>query len=185
MSGPEKKFNTIGCCGIDCGLCPRYHTSGASRCPGCGAAGFHEKHPACGVLSCCAGRHGAEVCSDCGEYPCKRFETEKAGMDSFVTHQKMRCNLNQIREQGLGEFISRQGQRMEALKVLLEKADDGRSKGFYCLACALLPISELEDILAFVKENSEVLAIKDLNRETKERMEECAEKQHIQLKLRK
>jgi hypothetical protein len=24
---------TIGCCGIDCGLCPRYYTDGPSRCP--------------------------------------------------------------------------------------------------------------------------------------------------------
>jgi hypothetical protein len=30
-----KKYPTIGVCGLDCGLCPRYYTIGPSRCPGC------------------------------------------------------------------------------------------------------------------------------------------------------
>jgi len=45
MKEKLKKFETIGCCGIDCGLCPRFHTTGTSACPGCGGLEFKEKHP--------------------------------------------------------------------------------------------------------------------------------------------
>jgi len=50
---PEKTYPTIACCGIDCGLCPRFYTAGASRCCGCGGKDFANVHPACGILSCC------------------------------------------------------------------------------------------------------------------------------------
>jgi len=36
MEEKLKIYNTIGCCGIDCGLCPRFYTKGDSVCPGCG-----------------------------------------------------------------------------------------------------------------------------------------------------
>ena len=65
----KKKYFTIGCCGIDCGLCPRFHTKGDSVCPGCGGLGFKEKHPSCGFLTCCVTKKGLEVCSDCPDYP--------------------------------------------------------------------------------------------------------------------
>ena len=70
MTGKLKKYETIGCCGIDCGLCPRFHTTGDSACPGCGGLNFKEKHPSCGFLTCCAIKNGREVCSDCSHYPC-------------------------------------------------------------------------------------------------------------------
>ena len=62
MNQQPKKNNTIGCCGIDCGLCPRYISKSKSACPGCGAADFFSKHPSCGFLTCCAKNHGLEVC---------------------------------------------------------------------------------------------------------------------------
>lgn len=43
MTDKMKKYETIGYCGIDCGLCPRYHTKGDSVCPGCGGLYFKEK----------------------------------------------------------------------------------------------------------------------------------------------
>lgn len=38
-----KKIYTLGCCGLDCGLCPRFYTEGSSRCPGCCGENFEKK----------------------------------------------------------------------------------------------------------------------------------------------
>jgi hypothetical protein len=149
MSNKLKEYPTIGCCGIDCALCPRYYTKGDSACPGCGGLSFSEKHPSCGILTCCVIKHGFEVCSECNDYPCKRFDAEKDGYDSFVTHKKVFTNLGFIKENGIEQFIENQKIRIDILKDLLTHYDDGRSKSFYCLSCALLPVEKLQEILAF------------------------------------
>jgi hypothetical protein len=143
---PSKAFPTLGCCGIDCGLCPRYHTAGASRCPGCAGPGFFEKHPACGVLSCCAGKKGVEVCSQCDEFPCSRV-AKWADADSFVTHRRQRSNLEAVKADGLKAVLARQGKRIRLLERMLQDFDDGRSKSFHCLAAALLSVEALEGSL--------------------------------------
>jgi hypothetical protein len=143
---PVKTFPTIGCCGIDCGLCPRYHTTGDSRCPGCAGPDFFEKHPSCGHITCCAKKRKLEVCSQCNEFPCSKFESWAEG-DSFVTHQKTLSNLKSIKGEGLEEFMEQQRKRIGLLTTMLEKFDDGRSKSFYCLATALLPVTALEESL--------------------------------------
>jgi len=47
-----RSYPQFSACGLNCGLCPRYHTSGITRCPGCAGENFLMKHPSCGVLSC-------------------------------------------------------------------------------------------------------------------------------------
>ena len=64
----NKQYSTIGCCGIDCGLCPRFYTQGSSACPGCGGKDFAEKHPSCGYLTCCSVKRNLEVCAQCNEF---------------------------------------------------------------------------------------------------------------------
>jgi hypothetical protein len=135
MAGPESP--TIGACGIDCGLCPRHYTDGASRCPGCGGEGFGQKHPPCGFLTCCV-KKGLAVCAECGEFPCKRFDREDGRRDSFVLHRRVMPNQYLIREIGLDAFLAKQAERMAFLGAALSRHGDGRSKGFYCMAAALL-----------------------------------------------
>jgi hypothetical protein len=60
--------------------------------------------------------------------------------DSFVTHRKSIYNLKSIHERGLDAFI----ERLLLLTGLFEEYDDGRSKSFYCLSAALLPIDDLK-----------------------------------------
>ena len=55
---PIKKYPTIGVCGLDCGLCPRYYTIGPSRCPGCAGPDFFNKHPSCSFITCCVKKIG-------------------------------------------------------------------------------------------------------------------------------
>lgn len=171
----EKAHPTIGCCGIDCGLCPRYHGGGASRCPGCGGAAFYEKHPACGFHSCCFRQRGFEVCAQCQDYPCPRFERETGERDSFVLHRKVRANQAAIREQGLLAFLARQRQRMDFLDEAIAKHDDGRSKGFFCLAAALLDADSLREALKRAEAGEDLKAL----------LRDFAAAQGQELKLRK
>ena len=138
---------TLGCCGLDCGLCPRYNTVSNSRCPGCYGPDFLNKHPSCPFITCCVKKRKLESCAQCGEFPCSRFKSGDR-RDSFVTKQKTLSNLYMIREGGLERFINQQGRRIKLLEGMLAEFNEGRSKSFYCLAAALLPIADLEASLS-------------------------------------
>ncbi|HEC81320.1 MAG TPA: DUF3795 domain-containing protein [Thermoplasmatales archaeon] len=135
VNQPVKTFPTIGCCGLDCGLCPRYYIVGVSKCPGCCGPDFFNKHPSCSFITCCVKKKGFEVCSECDEYPCLKFEGFDA-CDSFITHRKAVSNLNFIKKHGLIKFIEQQKKRIRLLEKMLKSFDDKRSKSFYCLSAA-------------------------------------------------
>jgi hypothetical protein len=183
MAETLKKYSTIGCCGIDCGLCPRFHTKGDSVCPGCGGLNFKQKHPSCGFVTCCVIKNGLEVCSDCQDYPCSRFDSEREGFDSFVTHKKVLTNLDFIKNNGIECFIDRQKLRMNILTDFLAKYDDGRSKSFFCVACALLPTDELQETQRFIDNLGDSLGIKEKNKRLKDKLQMIAENLKIDLKL--
>ena len=178
-----KKQVTIGCCGIDCGLCPRFQTLSGSVCPGCGGKGFREKHPACGYVTCCVIRQGYEVCSECKEYPCVRFDSEKKGYDSFVTHKKVFENLDFIKIHGINKFIDLQKARMNILSDFLNNYNDGRSKSFFCISCSLLPLDELKKAHRFIYNHTDLNEVKDKNRVLKEQLQVIADNLGIELKL--
>ncbi len=184
MTKALKNFNTTGCCGIDCGLCPRFHTKGDSKCPGCGGLNFKEKHPSCGFLTCCTIKKGFEVCSDCIEYPCTRFDSEKQGYDSFVTHKKVFPNLNFIKNKGIDCFINQQKIRINILIDFLSNYDDGRSKSFYCISCALLPVEELNEAQQLMNNQGGLLATKEKNKILKDKLQIIAHDLGIVLKLK-
>lgn len=191
---PLKKYPTIGCCGIDCGLCPRYYTGGKSRCPGCCGPGFFEVMPGCSFITCCIKQKGFEVCAQCKEYPCEKSNQMKSegkdAYDSFVTHQKALPNLDFIKGRGLAAFLSQQQERIKLLETFLREYDDGRSKSFYCLAAALLPIAELMASLVGARLEITALSIPttDVKRKAailRARLAMSAKQQEIELKLRK
>lgn len=183
MADRLKQYETIGCCGIDCGLCPRFHSKGGPACPGCGGLNFKEMHPSCGFLSCCALKKGFEVCSFCDEYPCKRFDAEKDGFDSFVTHKRILPNLAKIRKDGIEVFDIGQRKRISILKDLLERFDDGRSKSLYCIASALLPAEALVDLHKYACSLSEEIEVKEKNKLIKNKLSEVAGELLIDLRL--
>jgi hypothetical protein len=178
-----KKYYTIGSCGIDCGLCPRFHTKGDSACPGCGGLNFKEKHPSCGFLTCCAIKKQLEVCSDCIDYPCNRFDSEGKGYDSFVTHKKVFTNLDMIKSIGIERFIDQQKIRIDILNNFIANYDDGRSKSFFCISCALLPLDKLQDTQRLINSLSDTINIKEKNKRLKESLQLIADNSHIELKL--
>lgn len=183
MTETLKKYNTIGCCGIDCGLCPRFHTKGDSVCPGCGGLNFKKKHPSCGFVTCCAIKKRLEVCSDCKDYPCSRFNSERQGYDSFVTHKMVFANLDYIKSNGIDSFIDQHKVRMNILTDFLAKYDDGRSKSYFCISCALLPLDKLQGTHRFIDKLSDSLTLKEKIKQLKDKLQMIAEKLNIQLKL--
>ena len=189
---PVKAFPTIGCCGIDCGLCPRYYTAGGSRCPGCAGPNFHEKRPSCGYVTCCVKKRQLEVCAQCGEFPCSRFGSwldNVEGYDSFTTHKAIRPNLDFIRTHGLDRFLEQQTKRIGLLQTMLDDFDDGKSKSFYCVAAALLPATALEDSLHRAQRQIKEDKVKSADVKTKAGilrgiLDDRAAKTGVDLKLR-
>lgn len=190
---PVKAFPTIGCCGIDCGLCPRYYTEGSSRCPGCAGPGFREKRPSCGYVTCCAQKRKLEVCAECGEFPCPKFKSwldSQEVYDSFTTHQAMRPNLDFIRTHGLSRFVEQQAARIGLLRAMMDEFDDGRSRSFYCVAAALLPVAALEESLQDARRKARPSGDKSADAKIRAgilraRLESCAARTGVELKLRK
>jgi len=194
MSGhPIKIYPTVGCCGLDCGLCPRYYTVGTSKCPGCCGPDFSNKHPSCSYITCCAKKKDLEVCAQCEDFPCSKFESRLVGggeYDSFLSHKKAYPNLISIRKHGIEKFIEEQRRRIGLLETMLKEFDDGRSKSFYCIASTLLPIVDLETSLNKAKEKirSDKIKQDDIRRRTKTLksfLEDFAARERIDLKLRK
>lgn len=176
-----KKYPTIGCCGIDCGLCPRYYTKGSSRCPGCDGPDFSQKHPTCPFVTCCMKRD-FEVCAYCEDFICSKFKDFDVA-DSFVTHKKSMDNLEYIKSHGIDEFVRLQNKRIRALDEMLGEFDDGRSKSYYCISCALISISELEKILASVREETRSLDNKEKANMLRSLLGEAAIKEDIKISL--
>lgn len=183
-----KQYPTLGCCGLDCGLCPRFYTAGSSRCPGCFGEGFAEKHPSCSVITCCVKKKGLEVCAECDEFPCSKLEL--GDTDSFVTHKRIFPNHNYIREFGLERFIEQQNRRMDFLMTALDRYDDGRSKSFFCLAAALLSLESLTRALAQAEQEVKEKSVSEDDLRNKARIiksiiNELATEEDEELKLRK
>jgi hypothetical protein len=134
MNLTEEK-NLAGCCGIYCGLCPRYQSKAASKCPGCKILSLQLS---CKLYNCCVKKNGFVTCIDCGEFPCDKYENF-FDFDSFVSHRVCLPNLKRIKKIGLTKWLREQGKRRQTLENLLENYNEGRSCSFFCVATALMP----------------------------------------------
>jgi hypothetical protein len=147
-----KIYPTIGVCGLDCGLCPRYYTVGTSRCPGCDGPDFFNKHPSCSFITCCVKKKNLEVCAECLEFPCSKFKSyeeyqQLKESSSYPSSKKVMPNLNFIKEHGIKEFIEQQKRKIKLLEIMIENFDDGRSRNFFCKGAALLDFTSLESAM--------------------------------------
>jgi len=152
MNKPVKTYPTIGACGLDCGLCPRYYTVGTSRCPGCCGPDFFNKHPSCSFIICCVNKKGLEVCAECSEFPCSKFKSDEEyrqlkESSSYPSYKKVIPNLSFIKEHGIEKFAEQQKKRIILLETMIKNFDDRRSRSFYCKATALLDLTCLRSSL--------------------------------------
>jgi len=134
-------------------------------------------------VTCCVNKKGLETCADCDEFPCKRFEKEGDGLDSFVTHRKVFTNLESIKFNGIEHFINQQRIRMSVLDDFLKRFDNGRSKSFYCLTCALLPIDALNVCRNFIGQIDDSADVKEKCKILKAYIQKMADELKIELKL--
>lgn len=138
MERPEEKF-LAGCCGIFCGLCPKFQSQAPSRCHGCQLG---EQHSYCSIYRCCVIKRGFFTCADCEDCPCERILRVlgvEEGLDSFVSHRPALANLKRIKDAGLETYLDEQKERRLLLEDLLAGYNEGRSMSFYCRACTLMP----------------------------------------------
>ncbi len=186
----SKTYPTIGACGIDCGLCPRYQSKAASRCPGCAPEGFLDRGGQwCKMTRCAVRDRGYETCAECPEFPCSRFDGWDEG-DSFVSHLRSIDNLLAIREHGLEAFAVRQRLQIDLLEAMLEEFDEGRSRSYCCLAAALLPVEILGSAVNDARRDADESSIPGDDRKSRARIlhrhvDRAAERMNIHLKLRR
>jgi len=182
----NRKYPLFALCGLSCGLCPRYHTDGKSKCPGCGGVNFHLKHPTCPVINCNKKHDSVEYCFQCSSYPCKKY-SEPSKVDSFITYKNVISDFEEIKMVGIESFKESLNKKVEILEFLLKNYNDGKRKNFYCIAVNLLSLQDLENIIQ--KINSE---INPLSLDNKKRIElvvelfkSVAKTNNIELLLRK
>lgn len=183
MEYRAREYPLFSACGLNCGLCPRFYTDGPSRCPGCGAEDFSQKHPSCGILSCCR-RHGVEFCGLCGEYPCARYDGV-AQYDSFITHRNQMKNFEKIKEIGFETYRAELNRKVTLLNELLNHFDDGKRKSYFCLAVNLLEPEDTELVMSRLAAAGQAVTLKEKAMTAVGLFEEIANKRGITLKLRK
>ena len=192
---PIKAYPTIGVCGLDCGLCPRYYTVGTSRCPGCAGPDFFNKHPSCSFITCCVKKKNHEVCGECPEFPCSKFKSDEEYQQlkqssSYPPYKKVMSNLNFIKKYGTKKFIKQQERRIKLLETMIENFDDGRSRSFFCKATALLDLTNLRSSLDEATQkiktgNIKADDIKIKSKILKEILNEVALKEGVELGMKK
>lgn len=181
-----RNYPTVGVCGLDCGLCPRYHTEGASRCPGCFGPEFYTKHPSCSFVTCCVKKRGREICSQCAEFPCPKFD----GMgkrDSFITYRNVMKTHTYIKEHGIESYFEKQEERIALLEEMLSHFNDGRSKSLYCIGASLISLESLKTALASASNETECRGIEDSKSRAKvlrQLLQEAAATEGVSLVLR-
>ena len=179
-----RKYPEFSACGLNCGLCPRYHTDGTSKCPGCAGENFLAKHPSCGILSC-SHRKGFEYCFLCEEYPCKKYKGADLS-DSFITHKNQFCDFEKAKQFGLKAYEVELNKKMKILKQLLDNYDDGRRKSFFCVAVNLLDIQDINSVMKQLAKETKSEANKKIKAKVAVSLfEKIAEQKDVSLKLRK
>jgi hypothetical protein len=182
----SRKYPLFSLCGLNCGLCPRYHTEGSSKCPGCGGFDFHLKHPTCAVITCNKNHDQVEYCFQCSSYPCKRY-SDPSKRDSFITYENVISDFRKASEFGIRAYQEELNKKIKILELLIKNYNDGRRKGFYCIAVNLIQLNELEQMMKRIDQEIEKqdLDLKGKINLIAELIESTAKKEKIELKLRK
>ena len=106
--------------------------------------------------------------------------------DSFISYQPLPANYAFIREHGLEEFVRREMEKQIFLRFLIDNYDEGRSKGFYCTSCQLVPVDTLKEAVAEAETKMrEDTLIRDKAKTIKAAVNSIAEILEIDLRLRK
>jgi hypothetical protein len=141
-------------------------------------------HPTCGVLSCCQ-RKGFEYCFLCGEFPCKKYDSADSS-DSFITHKNQFIDMEKAKLSGMDAYKAELDGKIAILEELLRDYDDGRRKGFFCIAVNLLEMQNVNAVMAHLStESVEDAPTKERAMAAVRLFEDIAGRRDVSLKLRK
>ena len=182
------KYPAVAACGLSCRLCPRYYGDGKTRCDGGGCKSPSGMGAICPMVAC-AQKKGIEFCGDCGEREsCARWRYKLnfgKDHDSHVSYRKLESNIAFIREHGIEAFDREQERRGKLLAKIIAEFNDGRSKGFFCVAATVMEPEELERALKSAEALSTGMAVKEKAKVMRRVLENIAAEKHYNLALRK
>lgn len=186
MKEYKRKYPLFSLCGLNCGLCPRFHTSGASKCPGCGGTNFHLKHPACAVITCNNKHDRVEYCFQCSSYPCEKYSAPSE-YDSFISYQNVLADLHKADRKGIDQYKTELNKKIHILEYLISRYNDGRRKNYYCIAVNLLKLADIREITAEIRNKIDKsdIEFKDKIELIVSLFEKKAKEENINLSLRK
>jgi hypothetical protein len=177
--------NSAGCCGLYCGLCPRYQSTAKSRCPGCKILSLTIS---CKIYNCCVKKSGFVTCAQCTDFPCDKYENF-FDWDSFISRKVCLPNIERIKGVGLNKWLGEQSKRRQTLENLLTNYNEGRSCSFYCIATALMPFElvkkAIDEATKMSADNKMAADIKAKAKIMRATIQDFASKAGIDLKLRR
>ncbi len=188
MKPYSRQYPEFALCGLNCGLCPRYHTKGVSKCPGCGGPEFHIKHPTCAIITCSKKQQyqNIEFCYQCPNYTCERYK-KPSEIDSFITYKNVIKDLQKAKLFGIDNYLKEQTRKKEILTYLLNNFNDGKRKNFFCLSVNLIELTDLEFLINKIQKEIELDGpdLKEKVKRVVNLFESIAQERGIELKLRK
>lgn len=178
MKGFERKNQLFSLCGLNCSLCPMFL---GKYCGGCG-----NGNQSCRIARCSLEQGNIEYCYECKQYPCEKYE-HIDDFDSFITHKNRRSDLEKAKRIGIDSYNLEQKEKAQILHHLLSNYNSGRSKSFFCVAVNLLDLSDIQEVLNQVKDNSDLLSMpfKERCLYVVNAFQEVADRKNIVLKLNK
>ncbi len=179
MKDFERKDLQFSLCGLNCALC----TMKLDRyCPGCGGVG----NRGCAIAKCSLNHGGLEYCFRCGEYPCEKYDNIET-LDSFITHRNQLKDMEKAQKIGIEQYHSDLHKKAGILRHLLLGYNDGRHKGFFCIAVNLLELQDLETVMEqiLLKTSSGNLSMKEKAAVAAGLLQAVAEQKSVVLKLNK
>lgn len=181
------RYPEIGICGLPCRLCTMFHIDGPSRCAGCKSS--TRMKAGCPFHSCAIERQGVEFCGDCPAHEtCSRwarFREWRAKKDTVVCSQTLESDLEWTERKGLTAYDELQKERLRLLKKMLEAFNEGRSKGYYCIAASVLDLEGLKKILSEAEKRGKGLAVKERSAVLHTLLDARADKKGFVLRRRK
>ena len=180
MKGFIREETRFSLCGLNCCLCSM-HLGG--YCPGCGGGAGNQS---CAIAKCSLEHGGVPFCWECPEYPCSRYDGFDDG-DSFVPHRNRQQDIVQAREMGLDAYLARLEEKRAILDELLAHYNDGRRKALFNTAVYLLPLEDLQSVIAALGSRSELSeqTVKERALAAMRLLQEAADRGGISLKLNK
>ena len=85
----------------------------------------------------------------CDKYPCKKYEGADLH-DSFITHKNQSRDMERAKND-FSAYTTELDTKIQILEELLASYNDGRRKGFFCLAVNLLDLADIKSIVKQLK----------------------------------